>query len=123
MTDREVVVSVTDQGQGLHPDDLSKLFKMFGKARGRPTDGEKSTGLGLVISKNIVDAHGGRIWVESKGIGMGSTFKFKLPLLKCNEEEQEERTLTLNSVLVSNNSSKTTNYNRGKRYGKENNDS
>ena len=96
---------------------------MFGKARGRPTDGEKSTGLGLVISKHIVDAHGGKNLVESKGIGMGSTFKFKLPLLKCNEEEQEERTLKLNSVPVSNNSSKITYYNGGKRYGKENNDS
>jgi hypothetical protein len=95
--DKEAVVSVIDQGQGIRPDDLNKLFKMFGKARGRPTANEKSTGLGLVICKHIVDAHGGRIWVESEGIGRGSTFKFTLPLLKCKEEEQEERTLTLNS--------------------------
>ncbi|MFQ5788745.1 MAG: ATP-binding protein, partial [Thermodesulfobacteriota bacterium] len=55
-------------------------FKMFGKANVRPTAGEKSTGLGLAICKHIVESHGCKIWVESKGIGKGSTFKFKLPL-------------------------------------------
>jgi signal transduction histidine kinase len=94
--DKEAVVSVIDQGQGIHSDDFNKLFKMFGKARGRPTAYEKSTGLGLVICKHIVDAHGGRIWVESEGVGCGSTFKFALPL-KCKEKGQEERALSLNS--------------------------
>ncbi|MHC4270481.1 MAG: GAF domain-containing sensor histidine kinase [Planctomycetota bacterium] len=118
--DKEAVVSVIDQGQGIHPDDFNKLFKMFGKARGRPTADEKSTGLGLVICKHIVDAHGGRIWVESKDIG--STFKFTLPL-KCKAEDQEEMTLTLNSRQASNNSRKITSYNGGIIHGKEDNDS
>lgn len=94
--DKEAVISVVDQGQGIHPDDLNKLFKMFGKARGRPTADEKSTGLGLVICKYIVDAHGGRIWVESEGIGKGSTFRFTLPL-KLTKMGQEEMALSLNS--------------------------
>jgi len=94
--DKEVVVSVIDQGQGIHPDDLNKLFKMFGKTRGKPTANEKSTGLGLVICKHIVEAHGGRIWVESEGIAKGSTFKFTLPL-KLKESGQEEMALSLNS--------------------------
>jgi hypothetical protein len=85
--DKDAVVSVIDQGQGIHPDDLDKLFKMFGKTRGKPTAGEKSTGLGLIICKHIVTAHGGSIWVESEGIGKGSTFKFTLPL-KSKAEEQ-----------------------------------
>ena len=79
-------VSVIDQGQGIPQNDIHKLFKMFGKANVRPTAGEKSTGLGLVICKHIVEAHGGRIWVESEGTGKGATFKFTLPL-KCNKEE------------------------------------
>ena len=87
--DREAVVSVIDHGQGIHPDDFNKLFKMFGKARVRPTANEKSTGLGLVICKHIVDAHGGNIRVESEGIGKCTTFKFTLPL-KRKEEEQED---------------------------------
>ena len=120
--DKEAVVSVIDQGQGIHPEDFNKLFKMFGKARERPTAYEKSTGLGLVICKHIVDAHGGRLWIESEGIGKGSTFKFTLPL-KCKEEGNEERTLTLNSLQASNNSSKNAHYDRGTTHDKDNNDS
>ena len=82
---------------------LPNCLKCLARHAEGPTAGEKSTGLGLVISKHIVDTHGGRIWVESEGIGRGSTFKFTLPLLKCREEEQKERTLTLNSVQVSDN--------------------
>ena len=111
---------MTDHGQGIHPGDFNKLFKMFGKARGRPTAGEKSTGLGLVICKHIVGAHGGRIWVESEGIGKGSAFKFTLPL-KHKEEEQEEMNLTLNSIQASNNFRKITSYNGGIAHDKDNN--
>lgn len=78
--DNNVEVSVSDQGLGIPKDDIHKLFKMFGKAKVRPTAGEKSTGLGLAICKHIMELHGCKIWVESEGMGKGATFKFTLPL-------------------------------------------
>jgi len=77
--DSEVIVSVTDQGQGIPESELGKLFKPFEKTSVQSTAGEKSTGLGLSIVKNLVLGHKGRIWVESK-VGEGSTFCFSLPL-------------------------------------------
>lgn len=75
----EIIVSVTDQGQGIPDSELGKLFKPFEKTSVQSTAGEKSTGLGLSIVKNLVLGHKGRIWVESK-VGEGSTFYFSLPL-------------------------------------------
>jgi CheY-like chemotaxis protein/nitrogen-specific signal transduction histidine kinase len=77
--DALVTVAVEDQGQGIPAADLSKLFTPFGKASVRTTAGEHSTGLGLAIVRNIVDGHGGRIWLESE-VGKGSTFFFTLPV-------------------------------------------
>jgi PAS domain S-box-containing protein len=74
-----VVVAVADQGQGIPADELSKLFRPFGKTSVRSTAGEKSTGLGLAISRRIVEAHGGHIWAESE-VGKGSVFSFSLPV-------------------------------------------
>ncbi|MDP2875329.1 MAG: ATP-binding protein [Holophaga sp.] len=75
----EIQVSVVDQGQGIPKEELSKVFTEYGRISVRPTANESSTGLGLAISKRIVEAHGGRIWVESEP-GKGSTFTFALPL-------------------------------------------
>ena len=72
-------VFVKDQGQGIPKGDLAKAFTEFGCLSVRPTAGESSTGLGLAIAKRIVEAHGGRIWVESEK-GEGSTFTFALPI-------------------------------------------
>ena len=74
-----VAVAVQDQGQGIPADELPKMFVEFGKTSVRPTADEKSTGLGLAIIKRILEAHRGRIWVESQ-VGVGSTFTFTLPL-------------------------------------------
>jgi signal transduction histidine kinase len=74
-----VTVAIRDQGQGIPTADLPKLFKPFGKTSVRSTAGEQSTGLGLAIVRNIVEGHGGRIWVESV-VGEGSTFSFTLPV-------------------------------------------
>jgi signal transduction histidine kinase len=74
-----VTVAVEDQGQGIPAADRSKLFTPFGKANVRSTAGEQSTGLGLAISRNIIEGHGGRIWLESE-VGTGSTFFFTLPV-------------------------------------------
>jgi hypothetical protein len=70
--------SVRDQGQGIPPGDLNKLFGVFQKLSTRPTGGEKSTGLGLSIVKKIVDAHKGKIEVDSE-VGKGTTFTVFLP--------------------------------------------
>jgi PAS domain S-box-containing protein len=75
----EVVISVTDHGQGIAPRDVGKLFKPFGRATSVSTGGETSTGLGLAIARRIVEGHGGRIWVESE-LGKGSTFFVAFPV-------------------------------------------
>ena len=74
------VVQVRDQGAGLSPEDISRLFGRFQRLSAKPTAGETSTGLGLSIVKRIVDLHGGRITVESAGPGKGATFKMTLPV-------------------------------------------
>ena len=80
-TDHDVAIAVQDQGQGIPESELPKMFTEFGRTSVRPTGGEKSFGLGLAIVKRMVEAHGGRIWVESQ-VGVGSTFTFTLPLLR-----------------------------------------
>ena len=77
--DQGVAIWVADQGQGIPEAEIPRLFTEFGRVSVRPTGGEKSTGLGLAIVKRIVEAHGGRIWVESQ-VGRGSTFIFTLPV-------------------------------------------
>ena len=72
-----VQVSVADQGRGIPADDLPGLFRRFS---GRERDGAGGdAGLGLAICKGIVEAHGGRIWAESDGPGLGARFTFTLP--------------------------------------------
>jgi signal transduction histidine kinase len=70
----ELIVTVKDTGTGLHPDILPRLFTKF------PTKADAGTGLGLYISKSIVEAHGGRIWAENNSDGIGAAFSFSLPL-------------------------------------------
>ncbi len=75
-----IVVSVTDQGIGIAPTDTAKLFQPFVRLDSLiPTTTLKGIGLGLVVCRRLVEAHGGRIWVES-GPGKGSTFFFTLPM-------------------------------------------
>jgi hypothetical protein len=78
-SEETVAISVTDQGQGIPSAEISKMFQYFGRTTVLPTAGEKSTGLGLAIAKRMVEAHGGKIGVESEP-GKGSTFTFRLPL-------------------------------------------
>jgi signal transduction histidine kinase len=74
-----VVVSVADQGEGIQPQFIDKIFERFFQVDGASTRRVGGSGLGLSISRGIVEAHGGRIWVESV-VGQGSTFRFTLPL-------------------------------------------
>ncbi len=77
ITNGKVAVSVADRGVGITPEDLRHIFERFYRPRaGRPREG---LGLGLYITRMLVEAHGGRIWVESEP-GQGSTFSFTLPI-------------------------------------------
>ncbi|MDC3962746.1 PAS domain-containing sensor histidine kinase [Polyangium jinanense] len=80
--DAEIVAAVRDRGCGVQPDDLPHLFERYYRARsGQRTEG---LGLGLFIVRQLVEAHGGRIWVESE-VGKGSTFTITLPFVPAPE--------------------------------------
>lgn len=78
IVEKEILIKVSDQGKGIPNGELDKLFKPFTTTSVQSTGGEKSTGLGLVSVKKIVETHGGRIWVESE-VGVGSQFFFTFP--------------------------------------------
>jgi two-component system phosphate regulon sensor histidine kinase PhoR len=78
-SEHEVVVTVRDHGPGIPRPALPRVFERFYKADRARTRGVGGTGLGLSIARHVVEAHGGRIWVESEE-GIGSTFAFALPL-------------------------------------------
>jgi signal transduction histidine kinase/CheY-like chemotaxis protein len=73
------VVRIADDGAGLSPEDLGRLFGRFQRLSAKPTAGESSTGLGLSIVKRIIDMHGGHVTAQSPGPGQGSTFTVTLP--------------------------------------------
>lgn len=72
--DGNVIVSVKDNGTGIDPEIMPKLFSKFA------TKSFSGTGLGLYVSKNIIEAHGGKIWAENNNNGNGATFYFSLPI-------------------------------------------
>lgn len=76
---KNATVSIKDSGIGVSREDLSQLFSKF-KQLQTGDRSRKGTGLGLVVSKGIVEAHGGRIWAESAGENLGTTFNFSLPI-------------------------------------------
>jgi signal transduction histidine kinase len=71
---KDIIVNVTDTGSGINKDIFSKLFSKFA------TKSSQGTGLGLYISKSIIEAHGGRIRAENNKEGRGATFIFTLPI-------------------------------------------
>lgn len=74
-----VTISVSDNGIGITPDNLTKLFDISKVLRTKGTADETGTGLGLLLCKEFVEKHGGKIWVESE-VGKGSDFKFTMPI-------------------------------------------
>ena len=72
----EVVVNVVDTGEGIHHEMIPRLFTKFA------SESNSGTGLGLYISKSIVESHGGRIWAENNPDGKGATFSFSLPIIQ-----------------------------------------
>lgn len=75
--------SIKDSGMGIKPENLQKLFKIDTKFSSEGTEGEKGTGLGLSLVNEIIEKHGGNIYVESE-YGKGSDFKFTLPVASAN---------------------------------------
>jgi signal transduction histidine kinase/HAMP domain-containing protein len=76
--DHEILFSVQDEGIGMTSEQIERMFDEFYKADSSRHDFD-SSGLGMSIAKRIVEKHGGRIWVESNGLGKGSTFYFTIP--------------------------------------------
>jgi signal transduction histidine kinase len=70
---------VKDEGEGVPREAFERIFEKFGQVEGRKSGHKMSTGLGLTFCKMAVEAHGGRIWVESE-LGRGSTFSFAIPV-------------------------------------------
>ena len=78
-----VAVSVADQGRGIPAELLPEVFRKFSRAPGEvKASGVDGSGLGLAICRGIVEAHGGRIWAESEGAGLGARFTFTLPAVE-----------------------------------------
>jgi PAS domain S-box-containing protein len=93
--DNALQIAVTDTGRGIPKEALQKLFTKFFRVSGSLEQGSKGTGLGLYISKSIIEMHRGKIWVESEA-GKGSTFAFSLPIATPSEitAYQQKRDLT-----------------------------
>jgi signal transduction histidine kinase len=81
----EIQVSVADTGMGIKPEDQRRIFGEFEQVETKIGQKQHGTGLGLALTRRLVELHGGRIWVESEGEGKGSNFTFAIPL---NIEEQ-----------------------------------
>lgn len=96
--DNEVVVSVIDTGIGIKQDDYGAVFEQFKQVGGDTlTDKPKGTGLGLPICKEIVEHHGGHIWLESE-VGKGSNFSFTIPITKL--DVVKEQPIHLNELVT-----------------------
>ena len=96
----ELVISVTDSGIGIAPADQPKVFEKFKQVGDTLTDKPKGTGLGLPICKEIIEYHGGHIWVESEP-GKGSIFSFTLPIgdSNANVGAPRKRTVDIEALV------------------------
>ena len=94
----EIQVSVTDTGPGISKQDQEKLFQAFSQVDDSPTRKTGGTGLGLSICQQLINMHGGRIWVDSD-VGKGSTFHFTLPLFR--KEKDGDTPATDNKIILS----------------------
>ena len=82
-----VLINVRDNGMGIPPEDITRLFERFYRVEKARTSDAGGTGLGLAITKEIVDAHGGQIWVESE-LGKGTSTWIRIPY-ECRLAEGE----------------------------------
>lgn len=75
-----IQICVSDTGMGLKPEDLERIFLPFEQVQSAKSKSIQGTGLGLSLTRQLVELHGGRIWAESEGIGKGAAFTFVLPI-------------------------------------------
>lgn len=78
----QAVILVTDNGVGIAPDELSRVFEMFAQSRRETANQSGGLGIGLALVRRLVELHGGSVSAESPGVGRGSTFTVRLPLTK-----------------------------------------
>lgn len=86
--DGQVLVSVTDAGLGMTEAQMGQLFQRYHRVESDAAKRIRGTGLGLYLTKGLVEAHGGRIWAHSPGPGQGSTFSFVLPIKRVEERPE-----------------------------------
>ena len=86
-----IIISVSDTGIGLNPRDLDRIFSPFEQVESSASRKFHGTGLGLSLTKSIVDLHGGKIWAESNGEGKGATFRFTIPIFPEDTIYDSER--------------------------------
>lgn len=98
VSDHIIEMSVVDTGIGITPEELNNLFKPFERADRAKSMSIEGTGLGLSISRHLVEAHGGKLMVESE-VGKGSTFSFTLPLKKSSSDRPSTRPLSLSAKV------------------------
>jgi signal transduction histidine kinase len=79
MEEDSMIISVTDQGEGIDPDERERIFDKFYRSSRLYKQHKEGTGMGLAIARGIVESHGGRIWVESATV-RGSKFSFMIPV-------------------------------------------
>ena len=91
---KEVIVKIKDTGTGIDPEILPRLFSKFA------TKSYQGTGLGLFISKGIIEAHGGRIWAENNAVERGATFSFSLPVSKQQPVSADIQIFNNNNMLI-----------------------
>ena len=84
-----VVISVADSGIGIAPGERDRIFEEFYQVQSGMKDKSPGTGLGLPLTKKLVEMHGGRLWVESEGEGKGSVFSFVLPVFLPKADKDE----------------------------------
>jgi signal transduction histidine kinase len=73
-------ISVADSGIGIKEENIKRIFNPFEQADSAASRRYQGTGLGLSLTKRLIELHGGRIWVESEGEGKGSVFRFIIPI-------------------------------------------
>ncbi|MEO0840949.1 MAG: response regulator [Cyanobacteria bacterium J06643_5] len=98
VNNNNIVVSVSDTGSGISQDDQPKVFDKFKQVGEIFTDKPQGTGLGLPICKQIIEHHGGNIWVESE-LDKGSTFSFSIPIENASPTSEFDKIINLDSLV------------------------